>query len=146
MEKEKEAFMNYLDRSEADKTDEERFWEYVLKTTNLYSDLTRPFYRGYHSRDQEIAALKAEIEQLREEILSIVIDPYAAIDNAPKTILGKSVEYWFKLEAEIERKDEAIDVIRQQIGELRDGTRGACDAEFERILFLCRKVKEQSDG
>jgi hypothetical protein len=93
-------------------------------------------------KDKEIAALKAEIEQLREEILSIAIDPYEAFDNAPKTILGKSVEYWFKLEAEIERKDEAIKWAIQYVEDYDPCPEG------NELYHVMKQVlsKEQRDG
>jgi hypothetical protein len=39
--------------------------------SDLHSDLTRLFDEGYHSRDEEVAALKAEIERKDEALHKI---------------------------------------------------------------------------
>jgi hypothetical protein len=44
--------------------------------SDLHSDLTRLFDEGYHSRDEEVAELKAEIERKDEAIRKAIPELY----------------------------------------------------------------------
>jgi hypothetical protein len=67
MEKEKEAYSRWLHKLPDLSDDEKRFLECVRKDHRVDESVVL-FYAGHHSRDEEFAALKAEIERKNKAI------------------------------------------------------------------------------
>jgi hypothetical protein len=114
MEKEKRAYFRFIN-SLGDELDEagEDF------QNELGYESAYPFFYGYHSRDEEINALKAEIENLEEanHDWQVQSDKYEGA--------------YLKAKAEIERKDEALNNIKigaERIQNLDYGWEGDCGA------------------
>jgi hypothetical protein len=72
MEKEKEAYSRWLHKLPDLSDDEKRFLECVRKDHRVDESVVL-FYAGHHSRDEEFAALKAEIER-KDELLRDILN------------------------------------------------------------------------
>jgi hypothetical protein len=101
MEKEKQAYFSFIN-SLGDELDEagEDF------QNELGYESAYPFFYGYHSRDEEINALKAEIEELRKQI------DIARAEERAKCIKAVSNHPWKRFNSRVAEVQDAVERIK----------------------------------